>query len=221
MRQKTEDAGARRVADPAPQPMHRDDISFRQLSPDRGFGDAGKIGLEKPRVGNFGVGAKRARGGDMGRIVIDADHLPGGVAGCEHQRTKALAATELQIRQLAGWADLDPGRPPQEAGKVEMERRLMTVIARQVGDVSDVAAAPITRDRGHPLARPASSSASRISASKIASSAFRRGMPGTSGSGAGIQVFQPRRGAGSASRSSRKIGTSGPARTGFTAKPVS
>ena len=91
------DAGAHRVADPAPQPMQRDHVRFGQRAPPIALRKIGEIALDEPGIGDPGLVSQLAGGGDMRRAEIDAGHLPARVRSGQGQRAEAAAAAELEI----------------------------------------------------------------------------------------------------------------------------
>jgi hypothetical protein len=115
-----------------------------------------------------------------------------------------MGAAELKVAERRAGAQIRRGDAAEQAGEMEMQRRLMPVVAGKVRYVRDIAATPVAHRSTQRCVRPANSSASTISASNRASPASVRRMPGGSPSGAGIQEFQPTREGGSARQSQRR-----------------
>src|SRR5882724_3036679 len=196
-------------------------VGFRDLAGAGIVRQSGEIGLDEPGVRDAGSGRESASGSDVSRVEVDAGYLPGRIADGERECTEPMAAAELQIAERHAGAQIRRADATEQAGEMEMQRRLMPVVTRKVGYVRDVAATPVAHSRTRRCVRAASPSASTISASNRASAASARRMPGGGPSGAGIQEFQPSREGGSAHRLRRSGGISGPASTRLTAKPIS
>ena len=220
--QQADDAVAHGVADPAPDAMQGDDIGLRQIASRFGLGERREIGLDEPRVFDAGLPGEFARGGNVRRVEVDPDDLPVRVAPGQHRRAKPCAAAKLHIADWRLRADRDPGNPAEQAGEMKMQRRLMAVIAGQIGNVGDIAARPNSR-------RPRSLPPPRLQLFRLDD--FRleerlvrvaaRTTPGMAGADSGIHVFQPRRGGAPDSAPSCRGGISDLIKIGFTANPIS
>jgi hypothetical protein len=61
-------------------------------------------------------------------LKIEADNPPVRVADRERERTKTLAAAWPPIRGQAARTEIEAGDTAQQAGEIEVQRRLMPVI---------------------------------------------------------------------------------------------
>ena len=85
----------------------------------------------------------------MRRAEIDAGDLPVRVRGGQRQRSEAATATQLEIGKRAFRGDGQTRHAAEQAGDVQVQRRLVMVVAGQVGDIGHITIAPIGAGRTH------------------------------------------------------------------------
>src|ERR1700730_4805313 len=123
--------------------MHGGNVGFRDLAGAGIVRQSGEISLDEPGVRDAGLGRETASGSDVSRVKVDAGYPPGRIADGECECTEPMAAAEFQIAERHAGAQIRHADAAEQAGEMEVQRRLMPVVTRKVGYVRDVAATPV------------------------------------------------------------------------------